>query len=245
MKTLLWIEGIKLKRSPLILLSILGALTPPALILVGLIKANYIDQIGDFSFEQVLMEGNLYTTLLFYPILYSIIAAYLFTRDYTEQTLKTMFALPIEKGAYLNAKFILYFSWVLSLSILSFIAMIITAFLGGANGFSFGLLFNQFTKYIISSLLLSWTFTAIIFSAIRSKNLYLPLLLAASICLVNIFLSNEPFAFYFPFSYAYLITTSNQVLSTINGQIGLLVTLALGTLGYITTSLYFKRTDIL
>jgi|GEM_PF-6630390 len=245
MKTLVKIELLKLKRSTLVPLSLVGALTPPLLILVGLLKANYIDQVGPMNFEAIMQEGNLYTILLFYPILYSILAAFLFTRDYTEQTIKTMFSLPIHKKHYLHAKFLLYFLWTLGIGMLSYITMVVVALISGAFAVQINILLSQLIYYLISNLLLSLSFTTIILSALLSKNIYVPLLLAASICLINIFLSNEPLAYYFPFSYPYLITRTKDLFFTRPELLGFLFTIITGLSGYLLSLHIFQSRDIL
>lgn len=96
MVNLLYTELLKLKRSNMFLISIIRASVAPVLVVV----ASYIhiktkQPTPTILFHQLFTEVNLYTTLVMGFPLYGVVVAYLFTREYTEDTLKHLLAIPV------------------------------------------------------------------------------------------------------------------------------------------------------
>ena len=91
MITLIQTEFIKLKHSKIFLLTVLGALSIPALLYIALLTGEYA------TFQGLLDYCTTYACALFYIIIFTIIIAYLFGREYTEHTLKTVLTAPLSK----------------------------------------------------------------------------------------------------------------------------------------------------
>ena len=91
MITLIQTEFIKLKHSKIFLLTVLGALSIPALLYIALLTGEYA------TFQGLLDYCATYACALFYIIIFTIIIAYLFGREYTEHTLKTVLTAPLSK----------------------------------------------------------------------------------------------------------------------------------------------------
>ena len=73
MLTFIQMEFLKLKRSNIFLLSIMGAILPPLLMFIAVIAFGE----GD-SFEMLFTNVNMYMSALFAVLLFAIIISYLF-----------------------------------------------------------------------------------------------------------------------------------------------------------------------
>ena len=91
MMTFIQSELIKLKHSKIFLLTVLGALTFPFLLYLSLISGT-----AD-GFESMLRACNQFTGSMFNIVLFAIVVSYIFGREYTEHTLKTMMTIPISR----------------------------------------------------------------------------------------------------------------------------------------------------
>ena len=93
MMTFIQSELIKLKHSKIFLLTVLGALTFPFLLYLSLISGT-----AD-GFESMLRTCNQFTGSMFNIVLFAIVVSYIFGREYTEHTLKTMMKSGGERAA--------------------------------------------------------------------------------------------------------------------------------------------------
>ena len=91
MLTFIKTEFLKLKHSKIFLLTVLGALSIPSLLYIGLLTGEHA------TFQGILDYCATYAYSLFYIIIFTIIIAYLFGREYTEHTLKTIFGITNER----------------------------------------------------------------------------------------------------------------------------------------------------
>ncbi len=77
MLTFIQMEFLKLKRSNIFLLSLMGAILPPLLMFIAVVAFGE----GD-SFEMLFANVNMYMSALFAVLLFAIIISYLFGREY-------------------------------------------------------------------------------------------------------------------------------------------------------------------
>ena len=92
MLTFIEIEFLKLKRSKIFLLSLMGAILPPLLMFIAV---TAFDEGG--TFEALFTNVNMYMTAMFSVLIFAIIISYLFGREYNEHTLKTMLTIQISR----------------------------------------------------------------------------------------------------------------------------------------------------
>ncbi|HDM0318932.1 TPA: ABC transporter permease, partial [Staphylococcus aureus] len=95
MDNLLRTEFIKLKRSYMFLISILGTCVAPFMVVVAsFISMRTKVPTPNIVFKQLFEEVSLYHMLIIGPPLYGVIIAYLFGREYIEDTLKNLLIIP-------------------------------------------------------------------------------------------------------------------------------------------------------
>ena len=105
MLTFIKTEFLKLKHSKIFLLTVLGALSIPSLLYIGLLTGEHA------TFQGILDYCATYACSLFYIIIFTIIIAYIFGREYTEHTLKTILTTPLSKTKLLIGKYLMFFIW--------------------------------------------------------------------------------------------------------------------------------------
>mgnify|MGYP000886972871 FL=1 len=87
MLNLIYCELLKLKRSKMMPISITGVLSTPLLMLLEALQTHFDKPELVFTLSDVYNESVLYTMLLTNMMIYVAIAAFLFSREYTESTL--------------------------------------------------------------------------------------------------------------------------------------------------------------
>ena len=108
MLTFIEMEFLKLKRSNIFLLSIMGAILPPLLMFIATFAFDETQ-----TFEMLFSSVNMYMSALFAILLFAIMISYLFGREYNEHTLKTMLTIPVSRGKFLMSKYVMFLAWIL------------------------------------------------------------------------------------------------------------------------------------
>lgn len=239
MLTFIQMEFLKLKRSNIFLLSIIGAILPPLLMFIAVIAFGE----GD-SFEILFTNVNMYISALFAVLLFAIIISYLFGREYNEHTLKTMLTLPISRGKFLLAKYVMFLAWILILTLITCTSTTIFGFIAGLEGFTLNLLIKSFGELLFANVLLFLTFSPFVFLSLFITNMVPAMVGGATLALVNILIYNQVWAPYIPWICPYLIASGKiaEYSTSITMSYGIiLVTFIIGlSISYI----YFTKKDV-
>ncbi len=162
----LYSEALKMRRSkvPLyttigfFILPLVGGLfmiilkDPEAAKSMGLIttKAQITAGTADWSaFFNLLLQG----TAIGGAILFAIVTAWVFGREFSDHTTKELLALPTSREATVTAKFIVVAVWVFILTLVTFLIGLIVGTLVSIPGWSVGLLGSSFVGVLGSTLL--------------------------------------------------------------------------------------------
>ena len=115
MGELVYCEFLKLKRTKIKIIALLGICSPPILSMFSSIR-NYIFN-PEYRISLFTLYDNafMFLMLLFGPLIFSVIAAYLFSREYTGKTLKTIMVIPISKKRFMSCKFLTLFICTITL----------------------------------------------------------------------------------------------------------------------------------
>jgi ABC-2 type transport system permease protein len=182
----LWAETLKARRSKVSLLTAAGFSILPLvdglfmMILkdperaraMGLIsvKAQLTAGVADWpTFFQVLSQG----TGIAGAILFAMITAWVFGREFSDHTAKELLALPTPRGSIVGAKFVLLALWTMGLTLLIFAAGLGIGMAVDIPGWSLELVWTSFWTLVTISLLtfMLMPFVALLASAGRG---YLP-----------------------------------------------------------------------
>lgn len=244
MANILYCEFLKLKRSKMFLISILGGMVAPIMVFAGLIKARISKPEMIITYKDLFDQTSLYVLLLFGLIVYGVIAAYLFSREYTENTLKSIITIPVSKTSFILGKFLMLFIWIILLTLVGWVGTLLLGVLGRAEEFSFTILLISLRQYVVGASLLYLTMSPFVFITLWVKNLVPPIIAVAAVALGNVALSNEDLAVLFPWSSGYLIAM--DLIGNFSYGIGIAITIILITfvVGFAASILYFKKQDI-
>ncbi|MCM1188454.1 MAG: ABC transporter permease [bacterium] len=237
-------EFLKLKHSRICLIAFLGTLVTPLLVLTLTIRRLAAgEQVPLFGFYD---SAFVFLIPLFAPLLFSIVAAFLFSREYTEKTLKTIFAVPVSKVKFLLGKHIALLFCILILMVLTWAEILVLAvicnLIFGVRQLTPTVAIHFLLIMLQGAVLLYAVITPIAYIAIRSKGFFAPVLIAAVISLSDVILTGSPIAAYFPWTATYLLVTGQS--GSAQGIACLLIGLVC-IVSIAESVRYFNKTDIL
>ena len=192
-------EFIKLKHSKIFLLTVLGALTLPFLLYLSLISGN-----AD-GFESMLLACNQFTGSMFNIVLFAIVVSYIFGREYTEHSLKTMMTIPLSRGKFILGKYLMLFIWTMILVAITFLSTCFFGYLGGASNITLAGAIECCKEMFITNILLFLSFSPFVFLSLLVPNMVAAMVTGAAFSIGNLMISSTKYAPYFPWSSSYLI----------------------------------------
>ena len=223
------------------LISIIGAGVAPFLVVV----ASYIHMktkqpTPTILFGQLFTEVNLYTTLIIGFPLYGVVIAYLFTREYTEDTLKNLLTIPVSRISFIISKFILLFLWIMMLTLVAWALTLLLGLIGSFPGFSITLLLGSLIKFLICGGLLFLLSSPIVLLTLVMKTYVPPIILTIIITMTNLMIVNSKHKDLFPWT-ATLDIANNELQPNYPPEYSYIIIAVTAIFGFITTLFYFKR----
>jgi ABC-2 type transport system permease protein len=162
----LWAETLKMRRSKVPLFTSIGFFILPlvgGLFMIILKDPEAAKSMGLISAKAQITAGtadwpaffNLLTqaTAIGGAILFSIVTAWIFGREFSDHTIKELLALPTAREATVTAKFIVITVWTLTLTVVMFIVGLIVGTLVAIPGWSSELLGSSSLDILGSTLL--------------------------------------------------------------------------------------------
>ena len=232
-------EFLKLKRSNIFLLSLGGAILPPLLMFIA------VTAFGEGStFEVLFTNVNMYMSALFAVLLFAIIIAYLFGREYNEHTLKTMLTIPISRRKFLLAKYVMFLVWILIITVASTLSTVIFGFVAGLEGFTLKLFIESFAQLLFANVLLFLTFSPFVFLSLFITNMVPAMVGGASLTLVNMLVYGQNWAPYVPWVCPYLIASGEIAEYSVSATVSYGIILATFVIGLAISYIYFTKKDV-
>lgn len=177
-------------------------------------------------------------------IIFGFVAAWLFGREYSDDTAKDLMALPVSRTALLNAKFVYYIFWCLALALFNLLIGMLCAALLGLPGWSTALLMETLRIYLNTTLMIIVLNTPVAFIAIWGKGYLPPLAVMILMLILAQILGVMGIGAYFPWTVPGLYSGSGG--ADMKAQLTLvsyLLIVMTGIIGYIATILYWKMAD--
>ena len=239
MLTFIEMEFLKLKRSKIFLLSLMGAILPPLLMFIA------VTAFGEGNtFELLFTNVNMYMSALFAVLLFAIIISYLFGREYNEHTLKTMLTIPISRGKFLISKYIMFLVWIVILTVVTSISTLIFGFAAGLEGFSINLFAESFAQLLYANVLLFLTFSPFVFISLFITNMVPAMVGGATLTLVNLMVHGQNWAPFVPWVCPYLIASGEIAEYSASIIVSYGIILATFAIGLAVSYIYFTKTDV-
>ena len=239
MLTIIQMEFLKLKRSNIFSLSIIGAIIPAFLMFIAVTVFG-----EEGTFEAFFTNINMYMSALFAVLLFAIIISYLFGREYNEHTLKTMLTIPISKGKFLISKYIMFLVWIVILTVVTSISTLAFGFAAGLDGFSLKIFADGFAQLLYANVLLFLSFSPFVFVSLFITNMVPAMIGGAGLALVNLMVYGQNWAPFVPWVCPYLIASGEIAEYSTSITVSYGVILATFVIGLVISYIYFTRTDV-
>ena len=239
MLTFIEMEFLKLKRSNIFLLSLMGAILPPFLMFIAVFAFDE----GN-TFELLFNNVNMYMSALFAVLLFAIMISYLFGREYNEHTLQTMLTIPVSRGNFLLSKYVMFLVWILILTVVTSLSTLVFGFIAGLEGFSLKLFIDSFIQLLFANVLLFLTFSPFVFLSLVITNMVPAMVGGAGLTLVNMLIYGQTWAPYVPWVCPYLIASGEIAEYSASISLSYGIILATFAIGLIISYIYFTRTDV-
>ena len=196
------------------------------------------------SFTMLFSTVNMYMSALFAILLFSIIIAYLFGREYNEHTLKTMLTVPISRGKFLASKYIMFLIWILILTVVTSVTTLAFGFIAGLTGFTVQLFINSLAELLFSNILLFLTFSPFVFLSLFITNMVPAMVGGASLTLVNLLVEGQTWAPYVPWTCPYLISSGEIADYSVGLMTPYIMIMATFLVGIVISYVYFTKKDV-
>ena len=239
MLTFIEMEFLKLKRSNIFLLSLIGAILPPLLMFIAVFAFD-----EGHTFELLFSNVNMYMSALFAILLYAIMISYLFGREYNEHTLKTMLTIPVSRGKFLLSKYVMFLVWILILTVVTTLSTMVLGFVAGLDGFSLKLFIDSFAQLLFANVLLFLTFSPFVFISLFITNMVPAMVGGAGLALVNMLIYGQTWAPYVPWVCPYLIASGEIAEYSASITLSYAVILVTFAMGLVISYIYFTKTDV-
>ncbi|MDO5852180.1 MAG: ABC transporter permease [Methanobacteriaceae archaeon] len=238
-------EFLKLKGSKIFPITIIASLISPLMMLVAMFKQRQHDPSIIFTLNGLFLQTNTYVLLLFGLVIFGVIAAFLFTREYNEHTLKTILPIPVSRTKFLISKFIMLYIWIFILISVTFIGTIFIAYIGNVTEITLNVILTGFYQYVMGGSLLFLVLSPIIFIALWSKNLVPTVIVTIIIGLINLIISNDNIAAIFPWSSTYFFAIGKIESMGYEFYDPLICIFITFLIGFIASIYYFNKKDII
>lgn len=248
MADIVYCEWIKLKRSRILLIGVSGSFIVPFLVIVNDIRISLSSPGAFLSLGWIYEDTIMFVMLLFGPLVMAVVATFLVSREYTEKTLKTVFAVPIKRGQFLAGKFVTLFILVLLFMFLSWLDIVVLSvicnlFLDVAQITLLSAV-SILIQMIKGGILLFATLTPFVYLALRTKGAFISFIAISAVSLLNVVLSGSQIAGIYPWTASYLLLTGRLAQSGGSDLQGICIILFVCVTGICASILRFQKEDI-
>lgn len=181
----LWAEGLKIRRSKMLPLSILAALFIPALLGVMVLLSKdpaLAAKLGVMSAKASIVKDADWPSFLALlsqliagagAIGFGFVTAWVFGREYSDRTVKDLLALPVPRWAIVLAKFAAAAAWCAVLATACLAAGLLAGWAVGLSGWAMDLAWHNVAVFAITALLTLLLCPVVAFLASAGRG-YLP-----------------------------------------------------------------------
>ena len=248
MLNLFFCELLKLKRSKMIPISIIGVLSTPLLMLLEALQTHFDKPELSFTLADIYKSSVLYSMLLTNMMIYVAITAFLFSREYSENTLKTIIPIPVSRSRLLIGKFCALLIWILALNFVTWAGIFIVCGLYHVvfklEKYSFPAAIVWLPKYLLGGILMFLTISPFAFAAEKTKEFVAPVIGSAVIVMGSAALANHVWGAYYPWTAIYFLVQGKINSSGYSTALSVIIILLLSAAEFILTFYHLKTEDL-
>lgn len=248
MLKLIYCELLKLKRSKMVLISFLGVMSIPIMMFIESLQTHLKHPNIIFTLSDIYSDSILYIMLLSNIMIYVAITAYLFSREYAENTLKNVLPIPISRTRLLLGKFSTLLIWTFFLSFVTWAGIFILSGVYHAvfnmKGYNFTVAIGWLPKFFLSSTLMFLTVSPFAFIAQKTKGFVAPMIASAVVVMGNAALSNQDFGAIYPWTATFFLLDKRIEGTGYPIVLSVAIIFLVSVIGFYMTVRYFKKEDL-
>ena len=163
----------KMKRYQILLVGMIGMVIAPILSLLTQAVATDEGRLSDFDFTSLINSSVWNNATIFMPIIFTLIGGYLINREYTDNTLKSVFTVPVSFRKLLTGKLLAVALLAILLGIYSFAITVLAGLITGLDGLSLSVVLHGAGQMILLSLCTYIVVLPIITICSRKQGLFM------------------------------------------------------------------------
>ena len=189
MKNLIWAEWKKLRRSSIVLFTVIATILIAAFVLFAgqsvTIEGYYLNDPGWY-----MTMVQPWATILVLPAMISVLGSYMICREEQDDTLKSLLLIPLNETALTAAKMIVTFVLSVLIHLLLFVITLSTELILHYSNLSIGMVLSFFKSYLLEGVGVFLAVSPIIaLVSYTKKSYWLALLLAEIYSFAGMFMS--------------------------------------------------------
>ncbi len=225
------------------LISIIGAATAPFVCFIAYLKAKSQQPDIPILFTEVFSQTNLFIDLLIGVSLYGVITAYLFNREYIENTMKNILTIPVSRTKFFISKLIMLFIWIIGMTLAAWLLTVIFGLIGQFEGISLATSMLALKEYLIGGILLFLLSTPTILVTLLFKNYVSTIVFTLVLTMVNVLIVQSEYIALYPWSAVQVIATKSFI-PEYPPEYSYISILATSIIGLVAALVYFQKEDI-
>jgi len=232
----------------MVFISILGVMSTPFMMLIESLQTHFEHPERIFTLADIYDNSLLYMMLLTNIMIYVAVTAYLFSREYTENTLKTILPIPISRTKLLLGKFCTLFLWIVMLTSITWAGILILSGIYhgifGMDGYNLFVAMEWLLKFLLGSILMFLTVSPFAYIAQKTKGVVAPVIASAVIVMGSAALSNQDFGALYPWTATFFLINGKMKSTGYPTSLGIVIIAIVSATGFFMTFNQFKKEDL-
>ncbi len=232
----------------MVFISILGVMSTPFMMLIESLQTHFEHPERIFTLADIYDNSLLYMMLLTNIMIYVAVTAYLFSREYTENTLKTILPIPISRTKLLLGKFCTLFLWIVMLTSITWAGILILSGIYhgifGMDGYNLFVAMEWLLKFLLGSILMFLTVSPFAYIAQKTKGVVAPVIASAVIVMGSAALSNQDFGALYPWTATFFLINGKMQSTGYPTSLGIVIIAIVSATGFFMTFNQFKKEDL-
>lgn len=232
----------------MVFISILGVMSTPFMMLIESLQTHFEHPERIFTLADIYGNSLLYMMLLTNIMIYVAVTAYLFSREYTENTLKTILPIPLSRTKLLLGKFCTLFLWTAMLAFITWAGILILSGIYhgifGMDGYNLFVAMEWLLKFLLGSILMFLTVSPFAYIAQKTKGVVAPVIASAVIVMGSAALSNQEFGALYPWTATFFLINGKMQSTGYPTSLGIAIIALVSATGFFMTFNQFKKEDL-
>lgn len=176
-------------------------------------------------------------------LVFGFVASWIFGHEFSDGTSKDMLALPTSRSAILNAKFITYMIWCLTLAVSNLLVGLVIGVMLSLSGWGDTDIVSFLSAYLTTTFLTTLIGTPVAFFAIVGEGYLAPLGFVALALVLAQIIAATGFGYYFPWSIPGLYSGASGEFKEQLNAISYLILFLTSLTGYLAAKFWWIRAD--